>query len=849
MAGPLPPLTSTKQRLTNPGIPLYSEYRGGESDSVREVPPEWRAALDLHVTEQSVPTDQPLFELTDEIIASKLEQTFTSERKLRTTRKPAGVFTLLERFTNKDKEFGERTRTFHFIDDYPGVTVPSATKDVSTRNFGNKHFEEIVEEIPGIFDAEEFSVERPVVTPEDFRALLQEHEHAVTEEGTAVEPTLIAGDIKRTDTQQDLFLHRESRTYIDLADLPSQIVNRKTNRYKQIEGVVRTLELDSTTPNVPTALLDVEFTKLGDGTALEVVSGTAELFDQHVFARELPDVAPEWAKALLPILEESFLETDTAVDPDPLPAGVYLERQQQEDVFNRRVTRRSRDLVDLPVQRIGYRTNRYKQIETVTEILEDEGTTPAVPTALRDVTFELLGDGTAVEQQVTIDDVFDQKARTTEVLDLLPEIFKAALPIHVHEDVISGTSVTDPPVLATGDFFKSETRETEFTKKVVTRGRASLSLPQNVTAFRRIGGEQFGGEVTEMHGFLDDSEPSVETGLDIVSSKVTNLGNGTWFRETEKLDTAVAWPTNIGLVFDREMQVQNQFEEQVVDSSYAVAGPSPGDNFVETLKPLDQWHSKREKKYVSPSAIDAASALLSEVWEPFKFPGLVAASVFPTTLFAATFYRRATAQLCRHTVRTWWLNSATKPTSGPPGMGFDVVVEDIITGMAFTADPNNFSSLERVSDVLNDGQTIGTYSTPATTPTFTEYYLGTPSGTSTVLFAALYAPGASYVAGDTLSISGGGVSAAVTVDSVGISASILGYHTTSGTGSTPGLYGPFAAGGGSGSGALFYIEIVTVPTYTPGSAWITTERVIEASITPTDIPFLWKIVTKSVVMR
>src|SRR6267142_1949155 len=133
MAGPITPLQTTRRRFTNEGIPLISEWIGGESDTIREISPEWRAALDLVVTEQPVPTDRELFQLTDEILACKAEQKQTSERTMRTIRKPAGVFTLLERFTDKNKEFGTRTKTFHFDTDFGSVPAPTATREVNTK--------------------------------------------------------------------------------------------------------------------------------------------------------------------------------------------------------------------------------------------------------------------------------------------------------------------------------------------------------------------------------------------------------------------------------------------------------------------------------------------------------------------------------------------------------------------------------------------------------------------------------------------------------------------------------------------------------------------------------------------
>src|SRR6516225_6084716 len=150
-------MLSNSPRLTRPGIPLHSEFHGGESDTIREIPPEWRAALDLTVEEIPMPWDEPIIDLSDVVLASKAEQQFTSERKMRTTYKPPGVFYLYESFTDRHKNLGTRERSFHFISDWPGVVPnPTALTDVETRNFGNKHFELRKDTVPTLFTDESF---------------------------------------------------------------------------------------------------------------------------------------------------------------------------------------------------------------------------------------------------------------------------------------------------------------------------------------------------------------------------------------------------------------------------------------------------------------------------------------------------------------------------------------------------------------------------------------------------------------------------------------------------------------------------------------------------------------------
>ncbi len=823
----------------NKGPLLTSKFRGGLED----IPREFLAYTDYNIFTQNVPVDIDPDTITGLLVESKVEQTRDNERKKSNSVLSRSPVPLISGVKLQSGLVGVRTRSL--VTDPTPLIIDNLTDSADQHNLGNGFLDQTIVEAPSLFTHEQFRRTRPDVTPQDFGALLQTDEESLTAFGIAVDPTLVDGDLDATDEQLDVFTHRTSRRTIDLVDLPAFFTNYKTNRYKQPLISVRELRVDDNTPYPPTALGDSTYTVLGDGTALVEFEGTEVLFDQHVFSRERPDVVPEWAKAILPVFEEAFLETDIAVDPDPLSAGVYLERQQQEDVFNRRVTRRSRNPADLPIHRIGfntnrykqietitetlesdlttaptptalsdvvfeilgdgsaiervtevdslftehmfersipdvtpewakallqtkiqetnvtgtaadptlvagdlsrsekqydvfnkrtsrtfrdltglpkqrvsYRTNRYKQIETVTDILEDDGTTPDVPTALKDVTFEILGDGNAVEQHIEIDDVFDQKSRSTELPDLLPDIFKAVLPTYVHEDVITGTSVTDPPVLTSGDFFKSETRETEFTKKVIIRGRAGISLPASVTAFRRIGGEQYGSEVTKMDGYLDDSEPSVETGLDVVTSKVTDLGNGTWFRETEKLDVASVWPTLDGQYFDKEMQVNALTEEQTVDSSFTPATPGVGDYWVESKKPLDNYHAKRILLTRTPTADSLANALIEEVDGPFQFPGIV--YLAPSGL---GYYRRqASAQLCQQTIRTWWMSSATKPTRGLPGSMADVEVQDIIMDDIIISTLNDVFTLAYSGMCLHDAiTTFGTFVYAATTPSAADY--------------------------------------------------------------------------------------------------------------------------------
>ena len=844
------------QRLTRPGIPLHSEFVGGESDTIREIPPEWRAALDLLVEQIPMPWDRPIVPLSDTVLASKAEQQFTSERMMRTTYKPPGVFDLFESYTDRHKQLGVRHKSFHFIGDWPGtVPNPSALTDVETRNFGNKHYEQRVETVPTLWTDESFCEERPIVTPSDFRAKLGENEHCVDAIGQATQPPdpLPIGVIKWCDNNVDFFVHKTCIRQIDLLSLPAEIDNSETNKFKQVEAVHRILETDTTIPALPTSVQDVEFTKLGDGTALEVRKIVPIRFPESKWTRERGIVTPSDFRARLTEKETSSVFAGTAGDPGVPPVGVLKHEEEQLDVFNMRDILRTIDTSTLPATINNKETNRFKQVVAVDRTLELDTTVPMVPTALMDVEFSKLGDGTALEVHKTVSEVFNELTATIEIADLVPEIFKAVIPITSEEFEEIGSTINDPPTLALGDLFREEKRVTEFTRRIRHRGRAGVSYPQVKVASRELGGEKFGGEVLQtlatLNTFANVINPLPDTGLGVTTSRVRDLGNGTWVKETEQWDTATQWSLLHDVKWDREGQTFIAIEKQTVDPSYV--SPAPAAYTVEDVQQIDKWHSRRIKTTKDFSAHhDAGSALISYRFHPFKFPGTLDYNRL-ITYDHREGYRRAAALLCRHTIRTWWINFAAPPTIGPPGSGNQVEVNEIITDTVNVPifAPNNSTEAQTYPEVLHDDitNTLGAFY-PATSPSFTQYYLGNTSSTtgSFGVGTAVYPYGTGYHIGQ--SVTAGGYSFVVTnIGSAGELYGVIPATTPSGpyiVTSTVNL-GNFTVAGG---GTLDVIQVnYSVPV--PGSAWVGSERVIAATITQTDIPNLWKVVTEAVVMR
>jgi hypothetical protein len=211
--------------------------------------------------------------------------------------------------------------------------------------------------------------------------------------------------------------------------------------------------------------------------------------------------------------------------------------------------------------------------------------------------------------------------------------------------------------------------------------------------------------------------------------------------------------------------------------------------------------------------------------------------------------------LCKHTIRTWWINQPSPPTVGDQDLGtFDVDVKEIITDTVNVPvyNANNNTEAQTFPDVLHDNitNTLGAFY-PATTPSLTEYYLGTsagPGGTGHVY--ALTNPGSGYTVGSAITVCG----TPCTILAVGVSNSIIAINQVAApptgviiTGLTNA--GACSVSGGGGTGAAFDDLQVTYDNVVPGSAWVGNERTIAGDVQPTEIPNLWKVVTESVVMR
>jgi len=431
------------------------------------------------------------------------------------------------------------------------------------------------------------------------------------------------------------------------------------------------------------------------------------------------------------------------------------------------------------------------------------------------------------KQKTSVKRFLDRAEFTVSIPDVIPSVFKATIPLRTEVHVVSGTA--SMPSLTTNEFQHTERQLTKLLKETRSTILDAVTLPVVITGHETS--SEFGGAVLDIVSTLGTSPLTADSGLLIVDSSVKPLGNGLDFKQTKKLLTG-PWPTITNKLFDEEMQVAITEERQVVDPSYTIA---TGTYFIETLRAIDTWKSQRVRITRTPTAVDVASAIVTYQYSPFQFPGYVVSAL------NGVYQRRAGAQLCKQIIRTWWVTGALPV----------IAVDEIFTDTCIINTLNDVTKAEYANNVLHDDLIVLGLFFPATTPSSTLYRLGVQSGTAHVDVPSLYSGGTGYQVGNILTVASGGGSLTVRVDSVqSPNGNIIGFHMTAHASNFPnGLTGPITATGGSGTTAQFYVYGDDSPTYTPGTAWIGQEKIVAAKVTKENIPGLWKVQTRSVVMR
>ena len=193
-----------------------------------------------------------------------------------------------------------------------------------------------------------------------------------------------------------------------------------------------------------------------------------------------------------------------------------------------------------------------------------------------------------VSEEVTTQTIWlDEAFYLREIPDVIPEVFRAQISTTIESHILSGTASMPPLPLGTGVLMHSQKQITKllYENRVETLG--NLTFPVIFTNTENT--ELFGGGILNVILTLNNSVMADDTGLTVTSSKVTALGNGTWFKETRQLQNA-AWPILSETKIDERYLIEVDVTKQTVAAG-TTGGSSAGGNVITDVKAHDVWRS------------------------------------------------------------------------------------------------------------------------------------------------------------------------------------------------------------------------------------------------------------------
>lgn len=223
---------------------------------------------------------------------------------------------------------------------------------------------------------------------------------------------------------------------------------------------------------------DAKQDNTGTGLLIQETTTVPSVPQEIELATEGNDPIPDKFKNIAPdVLQTQAVVIGTAAQP-LLNSNQLKVSEKQLTIYRKLVTQwqRAGTLASmLPLTLINYRINDNGQVVTVRETLQVTTANPNV-SATFTYTVQDLGNGTQVVTTESIPGVFAGTTYEVSKPDVIPEDFKATLPLTETENVVAATSVS-LPTLGTNDLRASEQQLTAFTKMVKLLQRQGISLP------------------------------------------------------------------------------------------------------------------------------------------------------------------------------------------------------------------------------------------------------------------------------------------------------------------------------------------------------------------------------------
>ena len=437
------------------------------------------------------------------------------------------------------------------VDDGTEIIVNELTVDGSVEPLGNGKSVKKVVTVSELFTAPAFTTQRPDVTPEKFRAAIPTTTVEESVAGNASQPQLVTGDISASEQQVNKFVKRTTKTKRNAAT-SATLIEKATDSTKQLNTVTEIYQTGDTNES-PSALVDISSQALGDGKYIVRKVAVPELFTAEAFTTQRPDVTPEKFRSAIPTTTTEQNIIGNAA-PTTLVAGDINASEQQINKFVKRKTKTSRPAA-ASATLIEKATDNTKQLNTVTETYQNRDTTE-VPSALVDISSQALGDGNYVVRKVAVPELFTAESFTALKPDVIPERFRAKIPNKTTEKLVVGKA--SAPNLNPDGVSASKQQVNKFVYKdqVTSRDITNLTLTGAHEAYVDYG----------TNAKVEDklsSDGAVQTGVNVVESVSTNIGDDKFITKTTTVDS---WPVLKSSQWDYLLDTQIEQNNQMVGS-------------------------------------------------------------------------------------------------------------------------------------------------------------------------------------------------------------------------------------------------------------------------------------------
>jgi hypothetical protein len=330
-------------------------------------------------------------------------------------------------------------RTLRLSKDAQSINPDEKLIDGSIEALGDGRTIKTEVRVPKIFTGKTFSVERPDVIPQKFRADAPITTKQETVVGEAEEPTLSQDVVSKTEQQTTEFLKRVSTSFRENVNLSRVLTQKSTTNDRQLATITERIENGDTSES-PSATKEVQSEALGDGKYLVRITEVDEVFPAKTIRASKLDITPEKFKAKEVSTTLEVTEKGEISDAIELGEGEFEKTEQQINPFTKRTTTTSRDTETISTIEEKVLTNE-GQLATRTLTLTDSSQQINPDETLIDASIEALGDGRTVKTEVRVDKIFDAKQESKQKPDIIPAEFRASLPDVTTIEVRAGDDV------------------------------------------------------------------------------------------------------------------------------------------------------------------------------------------------------------------------------------------------------------------------------------------------------------------------------------------------------------------------------------------------------------------------